>query len=68
MNARSMKTWLDDETMAGVVSYLCEQVARRLRHCERLAGTVSLKYRREDFKTFNRTTTFPQPTDSTTTF
>ncbi len=56
----------DEETMAGVVSYLSEQVGRRLRHCNRLAGTVTLKYRREDFKTFNRTKTLSQPTDSTT--
>lgn len=55
----------DDETMIGVVSYLSEQVGRRLRRCDRMAGTVSLKYRREDFKTFSRTSTFPQPTDST---
>ncbi len=57
---------MDEETMAGVVSYLSEQAARRLRHCDRLAGTVTLKYRREDFKTFNRTSSFSQPTDSTT--
>ncbi len=56
---------VDDETMVSVVSYLSEQVARRLRRCDRLAGTVSLKYRREDFKTFSRTRTYPQPTDST---
>lgn len=55
----------DEESMDGVISYLSEQVARRLRRCDRLAGTVTLKYRREDFKTFSRARSFPQPTDST---
>ena len=55
----------DDESMDAVVSYLSEQAARRLRHCRRLTGTVTLKYRREDFKTFNRSRTLPEPTDST---
>jgi DNA polymerase-4 len=57
----------DDESMNGVVSYLSEQVARRLRRCDRLAGTVTLKYRREDFKTFSHARSLPQPTDSTQT-
>jgi DNA polymerase IV len=55
----------DEESMEAVVSYLCEQVARRLRRCERIARTVTLKYRREDFKTFSRACRLPQPTDST---
>lgn len=57
----------DEESMLGVVSYLSEQVARRLRRCERLCGTVTLKYRREDFKTFTHARRLAKPTDSTTT-
>ncbi|MEM6363037.1 MAG: DNA polymerase IV [Planctomycetota bacterium] len=57
----------DIDIMRGVISYLCESVARRLRRSQRRAGNVTLKYRREDFKTFSRATTFKQPTDDTTT-
>jgi DNA polymerase-4 len=53
------------EMLAAVVSYLCEQVTRRLRHSGRQAKTVSLKYRREDFQTFSHALTLPRPTDST---
>jgi len=56
----------DDESMVGVVSYLSEQVARRLRHCKRRAKTVTLKYRREDFRTYTHARQLPQATDSTT--
>lgn len=55
----------DDATMVGVVSYLCEQVGRRLRRCGRFASTVSLKYRRADFTTFSRAKSLSQATDST---
>jgi DNA polymerase IV len=57
----------DEESMEAVVSYLAEQVARRLRRCERLAHTITLKYRREDFKTFTRANRLSRPTDSTST-
>lgn len=57
---------LTDETMLrGVVSYLTEQVARRLRRNGRRAKGVSIKYRRDDFRTFTRATTLDRPTDST---
>jgi DNA polymerase-4 len=57
---------LTDETMLrGVVSYLTEQVARRLRRNGRRAKGVSIKYRRDDFRTFTRAVTLDQPTDST---
>lgn len=57
---------ISDETMLrAVVSYLCEQVARRLRRHERDARTVSIKYRREDFKTFARSRSMACPTNST---
>ncbi|MFO1065458.1 MAG: DNA polymerase IV [Pirellulales bacterium] len=55
----------DREWMQAVVSYLSEQVARRLRHAERLARSVALKYRRADFKTFSRTKMLPDAADGT---
>ncbi len=55
----------DDEILQGVVSYLSEQVARRLRISERRSKTVTLKYRREDFRTFSRSQTVSTATDST---
>lgn len=57
---------LTDETMLrGVVSYLTEQVARRLRRNGRRAKGVSIKYRRDDFRTFTRAIMLDRPTDST---
>ncbi len=57
---------LSDETMLhAVVSYLGEQVARRLRTHQREARTVSIKYRRDDFQTFTRSRTLAEPTCST---
>ncbi len=55
----------DEAMLRAVVSYLSEQVARRLRRHQRLARSVSIKYRREDFQTFARSRTLPQPTHST---
>jgi DNA polymerase-4 len=55
----------DQSMLLAVVSYLCEQVARRLRRHRRQARTVSIKYRREDFRTFARSHTLPRPTHST---
>lgn len=54
------------EVLRSVVCSLCEQTAMRLRRHERKCGTINLKYRREDFRTFSRSTTLPSPTDSTT--
>ncbi len=56
----------DQEMLAAVTSYLVEQVAARLRASGRQAKTVTLKYRREDFRTFNRSRTLPRATASTT--
>ncbi|QDT05315.1 DNA polymerase IV [Rubripirellula lacrimiformis] len=57
---------LTDETMLrAVVSYLAEQVAQRLRRHERHARSVSIKYRRDDFRTFARSLTLDRSTDST---
>jgi len=56
----------DIESLTAVVSHLSEQVARRLRRARRFTSKVTLKYRREDFKTFTRARTLKQPTDSTT--
>ena len=56
----------DEEMLRAVVCYLCEQVTRRLRRSQRQAKNVSIKYRREDFQTFSRSTTLKEPSDSTT--
>ncbi|MEM6777945.1 MAG: DNA polymerase IV [Planctomycetota bacterium] len=53
------------EPMEAVISYLSEQVARRLRRSDRKAAMVTLKYRREDFKTFTHARTLATPTCST---
>ena len=55
----------DAESLTSVISYLSEQVARRLRSARRFTSKVTLKYRRDDFKTFTRANTLSQPTDST---
>ncbi|TWT87942.1 DNA polymerase IV [Neorhodopirellula pilleata] len=55
----------DRESLISVVSYLSEAVARRLRHAKRSASKVTLKYRRDDFRTFTRARKLPRPTDST---
>jgi DNA polymerase-4 len=55
----------DESMLRAVVSYLSEQVARRLRRHGRQAKTVGIKYRREDFQTFARSRTFTRPSDST---
>ncbi|MEM9644362.1 MAG: DNA polymerase IV [Planctomycetota bacterium] len=55
----------DFEVLRGVVSFLTEQVTWRLRQSNRLAKSVTLKYRREDFETFTRASSFKEPTDST---
>ncbi|WP_168563736.1 DNA polymerase IV [Crateriforma spongiae] len=63
------RTFSEDQTsgevLSSVVSYLSEQTAWRLRRSDRVAKTVTLKYRREDFETFTRARTLPQTTDST---
>ena len=57
---------LTDETMMrAVISFLTEEVARRLRRNERETRCVSIKYRRDDFRTFARSETLARPTDST---
>ncbi|MEM9826777.1 MAG: DNA polymerase IV [Planctomycetota bacterium] len=54
----------DDELLRSVVNYLTQAVTRRLRRGGRLCRTVSLKYRREDFRTFARSQTLSRPSDS----
>ncbi|TWU51950.1 DNA polymerase IV [Rubripirellula reticaptiva] len=57
---------MTDETMLrAVVSYLVEQVTRRLRRHGRQAKNVSIKYRRDDFQTFAKSTTLKTSTHST---
>ena len=55
----------DRDMMRAVISHLCEQVARRLRRHQRRCKSVSIKYRREDFRTFVHSRSFPSATDST---
>ena len=47
----------DESMLIAVVSFLTEQVGLRLRRNGRLCRTVTLKYRREDFRTFARSRT-----------
>lgn len=55
----------DPEMLNAVVSHLSQQVARRLRRHGRLTRNVSIKYRREDFRTFSHARKLRHPTDST---
>jgi DNA polymerase-4 len=55
----------DRDLMRAVISHLCEQVARRLRRHQRRCKSVSIKYRREDFRTFIHSRSFSSATDST---
>lgn len=55
----------DPEMIRAVVSYLTEAVAGRLRSGGRHCRCVSIKYRRDDFRTFARSVTLPRATDST---
>ena len=56
---------VDMEMLRAVVSHLTEQVMRRLRHKGRRTKTVTLKYRREDFRTFSHSRSLQTATDST---
>ena len=55
----------DIDMLTAVVSFLSQQVAWRLRRNDRTARSVHLKYRREDFRTFARSKTLADDTDST---
>lgn len=55
----------DEQVLRAVVSYLVEQVSRRLRNSGRQTKCISLKYRREDFQTFARSRALPRPSDCT---
>lgn len=63
------RTFSDDQTdpelLHGVICFLCEQTAMRLRRSDRKTTMVTLKYRREDFHTFTKSRTLPAPTDRT---
>ena len=56
---------VEPDMLIAVVSFLGEQVARRLRRNHRLCRTVGLKYRLEDFRTFARSRRMRTETDST---
>jgi len=53
----------DPQRIRGTLLELAEAVARRLRRQELLAGTVTLKFRDEDFVTETRSLTLPDATD-----
>ncbi|MEM6473479.1 MAG: DNA polymerase IV [Planctomycetota bacterium] len=55
----------DEEMLHAVVCYLAEQTAMRLRRSERKTTTITLKYRRDDFRTFSKAKTLSTPTDKT---
>ena len=55
----------DPELMRAIISHLSEQVTRRLRRNARFARCVTVKYRCDDFRTFAKTRSFPQPTQGT---
>lgn len=55
----------DSELLHGVLCYLCEQTGMRLRRSGRKTKSITVKYRREDFKTFTRSKTLETPTDQT---
>lgn len=55
----------DPDMIRAVVSFLTEAVSRRLRSGGRQCRCVSIKYRRSDFRTFARSVTLPEVTDST---
>jgi DNA polymerase-4 len=64
------RTFADDQSdrehLHAVVCFLCEQTAMRMRRGKRKAGTVVLKYRREDFQTFTKSRKLDSPTNQTT--
>ena len=55
----------DPQMIRAVVSFLSEAVSGRLRSGGRHCRCVSIKYRRDDFRTFARSMTLPRATDST---
>ena len=55
----------DLDRMQGVISYLCEQVTRRLRRNERYARSITVKYRCDDFRTFVHSRSLPQASHGT---
>jgi len=55
----------DEELLRAVVCYLCEQTAMRLRRSNRKTRSVTVKYRREDFRTFTQSRKLDAATDQT---
>ncbi|MGB1709079.1 MAG: DNA polymerase IV [Rubripirellula sp.] len=55
----------DPEMMRAVISYLCEQVTRRLRRNGRYTRSITVKYRCDDFRTFAQTRSISEPTQAT---
>ena len=58
----------DMDIMLSVLLSQCEHIVRRLRRNNLLARTITLKLRYGDFTTITRSTTLPDPTDSTSLF
>lgn len=57
--------WDDEEILASAVGFLAEQVGYRLRQVGRCARSVTLKYRRADFRTFSRQATLRPASQAT---
>jgi DNA polymerase-4 len=55
----------ETDILVGVLSFLTEQVGRRLRRSNRKAKSVVVKYRLSDFATYSRNRTFKTYVDST---
>ena len=55
----------DEPMLRAVVSHLCEQIGYRMRRHGRQAKSVGIKYRRDDFRTFTRSHSFAESTNST---
>ncbi len=53
----------DQEFLAGVLLWLTEQVARRLRRCNLRGRVITVKIRDHNFKTLTKRVTLTEPTD-----
>ncbi len=53
----------DREYLTGIMLWLSDQVARRLRQHQMQGRTITVKIRDQDFKTYTKRTTLEEPTD-----
>ena len=52
---------IDDEEVAEILSELCEEVAYRTKHSEKLGKTITLKIKYEDFTQITRSISVEHP-------